>query len=45
MNFTESPTDTRAMFAPADHERLRTVKRSYDPADVIRANHPIAPAG
>jgi FAD binding domain/Berberine and berberine like len=44
MNFTEAPIGTEAMFGRADHERLREVKRRYDPTDVIRANHPIAPA-
>src|SRR3954447_446305 len=42
MNFTESPTGAEEMFTPADHERLRAVKRRYDAGDVIRANHPIA---
>ncbi|MBV9832552.1 MAG: BBE domain-containing protein, partial [Marmoricola sp.] len=26
------------------YERLREVKAAYDPADLIRSNHPIAPA-
>jgi FAD binding domain-containing protein/berberine-like enzyme len=44
LNFTEDRVPTSTLFAPEAHARLRRVKARYDAADVIRANHPIAPA-
>ncbi|SDJ43895.1 FAD-dependent oxidoreductase [Nonomuraea jiangxiensis] len=44
-NFTERRGHGLA-FEPADvHRRLREVKRTYDPLNLIRANHPVRPAG
>jgi hypothetical protein len=45
VNFRERASEPPAFFAPEVHERLREVKARYDAADVIRANHPLAPAG
>jgi hypothetical protein len=43
MNFAERKTDTSSAYAAATYDRLRAVKAAYDPADVIKANHHIAP--
>ncbi|MGW6495800.1 FAD-binding protein [Nonomuraea angiospora] len=43
-NFTERRTEGLA-FEPAHvRRRLQEVKKTYDPLDIIRANHPIRPA-
>jgi hypothetical protein len=44
LNFAERPKSGDALFGAA-HERLRQVKAQYDPAQRIRANHRIRPAG
>src|SRR5439155_4730834 len=44
LNFTERPTDPARFYTPAAYRRLRSVKGAYDPAKVIRANHPIPPS-
>ena len=44
LNFTETSRDSRGFFAPQAYERLRRTKAAADPADLIRANHPIPPA-
>jgi hypothetical protein len=41
-NFAETPTQARRVFGNA-LPRLRAVKRRWDPADLIRANHPVGP--
>ena len=42
-NFAERPKRGETLFG-ASYERLREVKAAYDPADLIRSNHPIPPA-
>jgi FAD/FMN-containing dehydrogenase len=44
LNFTERPTDPARFYTPHAYRRLREVKAAYDPANVIRANHPIPAA-
>ena len=44
LNFSEARKTGAALFGEETHRRLRAVKSAYDPADVIRANHPVAPA-
>ena len=44
INFVERETDLRAVYPPASLQRLRELKRWYDPGDMIRSNHPIRPA-
>jgi FAD/FMN-containing dehydrogenase len=44
LNFTEEHTDPARFYTPHVYQRLREVKRSYDPGNLIRANHPIPPA-
>ena len=43
-NFADRPTDVEAIFAPETLERLRDVKRRYDPDGLISGNHNISPA-
>ena len=44
LNFAEETTDPSTFYRDEVYGRLREVKASYDPGDVFRANHPIAPA-
>ena len=44
LNFAERRKSGAALFGADTYEQLRTVKGIYDPADVIRSNHPIDPA-
>ena len=44
LNFAESRKSGDALFGGGTYRRLQQVKAAYDPADVIRANHPVPPA-
>jgi hypothetical protein len=44
MNFTERRTDAATAYDEATYDRLRAVKAAYDPADLFKANHHIAPS-
>jgi FAD/FMN-containing dehydrogenase len=44
LNFAERPKAGAALFGDATYRRLQSVKGEYDPTDVIRANHAVAPA-
>src|SRR3954447_9848251 len=45
LNFAESRKSPEALFgSAATYRRLQAVKAAYDPSDVVRANHPVAPA-
>jgi FAD/FMN-containing dehydrogenase len=44
LNFLADPARTQDAYTAADYRRLREVKRSYDPDNVFRVNHNIAPA-
>ena len=44
LNFAERDIPGDNLFGPYAHHRLRTVKSAYDPADLFRSNHPVAPA-
>jgi hypothetical protein len=44
INFHERSTDPAKVYTPTVLRRLAELKRWYDPTDVIRSNHPIAPA-
>ncbi len=44
LNFLADPRRTATAYAPADYEALREVKAAYDPDDVLRIGHAIAPA-
>jgi len=44
INFVETATDTAELYPATVHQRLRELKRWYDPADMFRSNHPIQPA-
>ncbi|SDO69616.1 FAD/FMN-containing dehydrogenase [Nakamurella panacisegetis] len=45
LNFAEERKSGDALFGPEIHARLREIKSTYDPADLIRANQPVTPAG
>jgi FAD/FMN-containing dehydrogenase len=45
LNFAERAGSTEDFFAPEAYRRLRAIKATVDPADVLRANHPIPPLG
>jgi hypothetical protein len=44
LNFAERRVDSARFYTPSVYRRLREVRRAFDPADLFRANHPIAPA-
>ncbi|TYK43877.1 FAD-binding oxidoreductase [Actinomadura decatromicini] len=44
LNFLGDPSKTATAYTPADHRRLREVKRAYDPQNVFHRNHNIEPA-
>ena len=44
MNFAETSRKAATLFASASYHRLRQIKAIVDPTDLIRSNHPIAPA-
>lgn len=44
LNFAEREMDVQKIFPPESYERLRAIKRTYDPAELFRANHCIPPA-
>jgi FAD/FMN-containing dehydrogenase len=45
LNFAERPVDSRRLYRHEyTHRRLRAIKSSYDPAELIQSNHPIPPA-
>jgi FAD binding domain-containing protein/berberine-like enzyme len=44
LNFAERDILGDYLFGPYAHHRLRAVKSAYDPADLFRSNHPVAPA-
>ena len=44
LNFTERPTHSARFYPPPVYRRLQAVKAAFDPKNVVRANHPIAPA-
>ena len=43
VNFTADPDLVRAAYSEAKYERLRALKRQYDPANLFRLNQNIAP--
>jgi FAD/FMN-containing dehydrogenase len=44
LNFLADPARTATAYTPADFRRLGEVKRAYDPDNVFRVNHNVAPA-
>ena len=44
LNFAELSTTGQRLFGAETYARLRRVKATYDPQDVIRSNHPVPPA-
>ena len=42
LNFAETKRDARELFTEAAYHRLRRVKATYDPENVIRSNHELA---
>jgi hypothetical protein len=45
LNLTESCADPAHFWSPQAYERLRRIKAAVDPGNLIRANHPVPPAG
>jgi hypothetical protein len=43
LNFLKDPARTRSAYTAANYAALRELKRAYDPDDVFRAGHDIAP--
>jgi len=41
LNFADAPADTRSMFDPEDHRRLREIRARVDPEALLQANQPI----
>ena len=41
LNIAESRTDSANFWDESSYQRLRRIKTSVDPQDLIRANHPI----
>ncbi len=41
LNFAERAKSGTALWGAATHRRLQAVKAAYDPANVIRSNHPV----
>jgi FAD/FMN-containing dehydrogenase len=44
LNFLYDPSRTASAFTPSNHAELRRIKAAYDPDNVLRAGHAIAPA-
>jgi FAD/FMN-containing dehydrogenase len=44
LNFLKDPARTPTAYTPADYAALRELKRAYDPDNVFRHGHAIAPA-
>ena len=42
-SFVEAPADARSFYDAVTWARLESIKSLYDPADVFRGNHHIAP--
>jgi FAD binding domain/Berberine and berberine like len=45
LNFAETSRDPASFWSPHTYDRLRCIKAAVDPHNLIRANHPIPPAG
>lgn len=45
LNFAETRRDPASFWSPQAYDRLRRIKAAVDPGNMIRANHPIPPAG
>jgi hypothetical protein len=45
LNLTETTADPARFWSPEAYDRLRRIKAAVDPENLIRANHPIPPAG
>jgi FAD/FMN-containing dehydrogenase len=45
LNFAETRRDPASFWSPHAYHRLRRIKAAVDPDNLIRANHPIPPAG
>jgi hypothetical protein len=45
LNVAETPQDLASFWSPQAYDRLRRIKAAVDPGNMIRANHPIPPAG
>ena len=44
LNLAETSRDRASFWNPQAYERLRRIKSAVDPANLIRANHPVTPA-
>jgi FAD/FMN-containing dehydrogenase len=40
----EETTDVAAIYGPERYRRLAAIKKTYDPANMFRINHNVAPA-
>jgi hypothetical protein len=44
LNFAETQHPTARFWTEPAYQRLRQIKATVDPDDIIRSNHPIPPA-
>jgi hypothetical protein len=45
LNFAETQRDSATFWTEQAYHRLRRIKATVDPDEMIRSNHPIPPAG
>jgi hypothetical protein len=45
LTFADTPRDPASFWVEPAYQRLRRIKTLVDPANLIRANHPVPPAG
>ena len=44
LNFAETTREAHTFWSEQAYHRLRRIKAAVDPGEMIRSNHPVAPA-